>query len=82
MTRRSEPGGVKNAANNKDQGYDALRRQVLARDGWHCQQCGSMTNLEVHHQEFRSHGGEHDEANLITLCSACHRTAHAVTQAR
>jgi hypothetical protein len=29
--------------------YRILRLQVLERDGWRCQQCGSMKNLEVHH---------------------------------
>jgi len=29
--------------------YRQLRLQVLERDGWHCQVCGSMMNLEVHH---------------------------------
>jgi hypothetical protein len=28
--------------------YQQLREQVLRRDGWRCQFCGSMTNLEVH----------------------------------
>src|SRR6266496_4978938 len=35
--------------------YEALRQRVLRRDGWRCQFCGSRTNLEVHHQHFRSH---------------------------
>jgi hypothetical protein len=26
--------------------YRELRKQVLRRDGWRCQLCGSMTNLE------------------------------------
>ena len=56
--------------------YESLRRQVLRRDGWRCQSCGTMTNLEVHHQQFRSHSGEDSEENLITLCSTCHRTVH------
>lgn len=56
--------------------YEALRLQVLHRDGWRCQSCGAMSNLEVHHQEFRSHSGNDAEANLITLCSACHAAAH------
>jgi 5-methylcytosine-specific restriction endonuclease McrA len=34
--------------------YEDLRQLVLRRDGWHCQSCGSMSNLEVHHQQFRS----------------------------
>ena len=56
--------------------YEGLRRQVLRRDGWRCQFCGTMSNLEVHHQQFRSHSGEDSEGNLITLCAACHRRAH------
>ncbi|MGA8490044.1 MAG: HNH endonuclease [Terriglobales bacterium] len=54
--------------------HEQLRNQVLRRDGWRCQACGAMSNLEVHHQEFRSHGGDDSEQNLITLCSACHAT--------
>ena len=56
--------------------YEALRRRVLRRDGWRCQSCGTMANLEVHHKEFRSHSGDDSEQNLITLCSACHSTVH------
>ena len=56
--------------------YEQLRNQVLRRDGWRCQTCGTMSNLEVHHKEFRSHAGDDSEENLITLCSACHTTAH------
>jgi ATP-dependent DNA helicase RecQ len=56
--------------------YDALRNQVLRRDGWRCQSCGTMSNLEVHHREFRSQAGDDSEENLITLCSACHAKLH------
>jgi 5-methylcytosine-specific restriction endonuclease McrA len=57
--------------------YDKLRQQVLRRDGWRCQSCGAMSNLEVHHQEFRSHSGADSEGNLITLCAACHARIHS-----
>ena len=56
--------------------YERLRQLVLRRDGWRCQSCGTMANLEVHHKEFRSHSGDDSEQNLITLCSACHSTVH------
>ena len=56
--------------------YEQLRNQVLRRDSWRCQSCGAMSNLEVHHKEFRSHCGEDSEQNLITLCSACHGVMH------
>jgi 5-methylcytosine-specific restriction endonuclease McrA len=56
--------------------YEQLRNQVLRRDGWRCQSCGAISNLEVHHQEFRSHSGDDSEQNLITLCTSCHAAVH------
>lgn len=56
--------------------YESLRQQILRRDGWRCQSCGAMSNLEVHHKPFRSHSGHDSEENLITMCTACHATAH------
>jgi 5-methylcytosine-specific restriction endonuclease McrA len=56
--------------------YRKLPRQILERDGWRCQNCGSMQNLQVHHQEFRSHSGNDEEQNLITLCAGCHAQVH------
>jgi 5-methylcytosine-specific restriction endonuclease McrA len=56
--------------------YETLRQQMLRRDGWRCQSCGTMSNLEVHHREFRSHSGADAEKNLITLCTACHASTH------
>jgi 5-methylcytosine-specific restriction endonuclease McrA len=56
--------------------YDQLRQQILRRDSWRCQLCGTMSNLEIHHKKFRSHSGEDSEENLITLCAACHAIVH------
>jgi ATP-dependent DNA helicase RecQ len=56
--------------------YESQRQQVLRRDGWRCQSCGTMSNLEVHHREFRSHSGADSEENLITLCTTCHASVH------
>lgn len=56
--------------------YEKLRREVLRRDNWRCQFCGMMTNLEIHHLQYRSHSGGDSELNLITLCAACHAEHH------
>jgi 5-methylcytosine-specific restriction endonuclease McrA len=56
--------------------YRGLQRQVLERDGWRCQTCGSMQRLQVHHLRFRSQSGSDVEQNLITLCSNCHARIH------
>ncbi len=56
--------------------YERLRQQILRRDGWRCQACGAMSNLEVHHKQFRSQSGHDSEENLITLCAGCHGHLH------
>jgi 5-methylcytosine-specific restriction endonuclease McrA len=60
----------------EDDDYRELRKEILRRDGWKCQECGSMKSLEVHHQRFRSQSGEDTEENLIALCAECHSRAH------
>ena len=59
--------------------YGRLCKEILRRDGYRCQSCGSMQNLQVHHKEFRSHSGNDAESNLITLCASCHRRIHERT---
>jgi 5-methylcytosine-specific restriction endonuclease McrA len=56
--------------------YEDLRQRVLRRDRWGCQFCGSMKNLQVHHQQYRSRSGEDRDDNLITLCTNCHSSIH------
>jgi 5-methylcytosine-specific restriction endonuclease McrA len=56
--------------------YKQLCRQVLARDNWRCQVCGSRNNLQVHHKQLRSQQGSDEESNLITLCANCHEDLH------
>jgi len=56
--------------------YEQLRQQVLRRDGWKCQSCGTISNLEIHHKQQRSQSGDDLEENLITLCAACHENVH------
>ena len=60
----------------EEESYRELCKQILRRDGWRCQFCGRMLNLEVHHKAFRSLSGEDTEQNLITLCKACHSCVH------
>ena len=54
------------------QDYDHLRWQVLRRDGWRCQWCGAISNLEVHHREFRSHSGGDSEETCIVRSTKDH----------
>ncbi len=60
--------------------YVELRRQVLDRDGWRCQNCGRTSELQVHHLCFRSVLGDDDLVNLITLCFSCHEKIHTALE--
>jgi 5-methylcytosine-specific restriction endonuclease McrA len=60
----------------KPEDYVVLRNQVLKRDGWRCQDCGAMKDLQVHHIKRRSQLGGDVAQNLITLCASCHGKRH------
>jgi 5-methylcytosine-specific restriction endonuclease McrA len=57
-------------------GYRRLREEVLKRDGWRCQSCGTSQKLQVHHQQRRSALGDDGADNLLTLCADCQRDVH------
>ena len=56
--------------------YGRLMKRVLERDGWRCQKCGSLENLQVHHKIKRSQQGNDALGNLVTLCAYCHIEEH------
>lgn len=60
--------------------YEALKKEVLERDGWRCQDCGSAKMLEVHHVKPRSKLGHDTSENLITLCVDCHGRRHGINR--
>ncbi len=62
--------------------YERLRKQVLQRDGWRCQRCGGLTDLQVHHINPRGRLGQDTEENLISLCASCHEFVHSGKQKR
>jgi 5-methylcytosine-specific restriction endonuclease McrA len=56
--------------------YRLLMKRILERDGWRCQNCGSVENLLVHHKIRRSQQGDDALRNLLTLCAYCHLEEH------
>ena len=56
--------------------YRKLCQEVLKRDRWRCQRCGSIDQLQVHHIQPRSRLGDDTAENLIALCVECHRKIH------
>ena len=68
---------------------DHVRRDVLQRDGYRCQECGwhhekwnpsDPRHLEAHHKEQHVDGGANTEENLVTLCNICHDKVHKVNK--
>jgi 5-methylcytosine-specific restriction endonuclease McrA len=49
--------------------YRLLCREVLERDGWRCQSCGRMEDLQVHHIQPRSGPGDDTAWNLLVVPS-------------
>ena len=53
--------------------WAAVRRAVLARDGWRCRQCRKVGRMEVDHiRPLRAGGKVYDPDNLQVLCRDCH----------
>lgn len=49
---------------------------ALRRDGFACVVCAFNVVVHVHHIKPRSKGGDHDPANLVTLCPNHHAMVH------
>jgi hypothetical protein len=56
--------------------WESIRREVLARDGYRCGNCGGTESLHVHHIVPLSRGGTNGLTNLRTLCENCHKKIH------
>jgi len=58
--------------------WELLRDQVLARDGWQCQEANACCQgpLQIHHILPLSRGGSNEPENLVTLCFYHHCMKH------
>ena len=54
----------------------SMKRRVLERDNYECQECGLKMDLAVHHKIDYKEGGKTIDENLITLCRQCHMNKH------
>lgn len=52
-------------------GISLSRHNVMRRDNYVCQYCGSVKNLTLDHLMPRSRGGATNWLNLVTACSRC-----------
>lgn len=52
-----------------------LKRRILLRDGNECKNCGTTTDLSVHHVDYDKNNCS--DNNLITLCLRCNSIANS-----
>ena len=65
--------GVSSRERDEPLGYAEQRLRAKVRDDMKCQQCGSRTDLHVHHTKgMRTHALH----TLVTLCRTCHKAVH------
>ena len=67
------------SSGNRSEPLELAGRKLQAklRDGMKCRQCGSRTDLHVHHTKGMK---SHALSNLLTLCRTCHRATHRSSQ--
>lgn len=58
--------------------WEEVRGRVFTRDGYKCQTCNSNDDLHCDHIISLADGGDNSEANLVTLCRACHSRKTAI----
>ena len=62
-------------------GITLSRHNIMKRDNFECQYCGSTKNLTLDHVLPRSRGGTSNWDNLLTACSRCnHGKGHRTPQ--
>ncbi len=53
--------------------WELVRKAVIIRDNYTCQECEGKELLEVHHKDGTS---RNDPDNLVTLCQKCYNLVH------
>lgn len=57
----------------KDPRWQKKRLEILERDDFTCQNCGSQNEtLQIHHWKYNSDPWEIEDCFLVTLCGLCH----------
>jgi 5-methylcytosine-specific restriction endonuclease McrA len=64
----------------RDVRWMELRNSILIRDGYKCQACKGVEDLQVHHVKYVRGGKIWDSPakDLVTLCRECHKKVHEV----
>jgi 5-methylcytosine-specific restriction endonuclease McrA len=64
----------------KENKWKHKAKEIRARDGNKCVQCGAKGRLQVHHLFYVDNKMPWDYPNdaMVTLCSVCHRKEHGI----
>lgn len=54
-----------------------VRAHILEQRGGHCERCGALRDLNVHHLTYERLGAEED-TDLEVLCRSCHEAEHGI----
>jgi 5-methylcytosine-specific restriction protein A len=83
MTGAWDHGGRTRQQRGYGAAWDKLRKRILERDHYLCQPClrGAPSRItlarEVDHVLPKAKGGTDDPANLVAICTPCHRAKSA-----
>jgi rRNA maturation endonuclease Nob1 len=62
--------------------YQVHSVQALKDNNWRCARCRGATRLQIHHREYRSHGGTHRVENFEPVCAGCHKIIHRLERSK
>lgn len=61
--------------------WDNLRREVLARANYRCEECGDRNvPLQAHHKFYRQRWEDSIPTDMLAVCVPCHREMHKMKQ--
>ena len=60
-----------------------MRKALLIECKGLCMECGERPDwrgLSLHHEKFKSHGGDNSYSNVKLLCGRCHSGKHRIKE--
>ena len=57
--------------------WHAIREEAMDRDKWKCRLCGAKAE-QVHHHKYPGDWHDDEVANVISVCSLCHKRTHGL----
>lgn len=67
----------------RDGRWQKKRLRIMERDGFTCRDCGSASDLQVHHTVYipRLKPWDYPDETLLTVCGGCHENRQKIETA-